>query len=209
MDSSPNEACATCARYLISIPPTYDEKTEKPIHNNSNRRLDCCGRVICGDCIAENSRFAAYCPFCQISLHPTSLPQGLRDPPAYTPESASKPNKLSTPLHSDDELPSYTPNATPVPSEKQEQPTEDTLHFLNHAHETLPGLALAYSVPLSVLRKANNLHSDHLLQARRSIVIPGEYYKGGSLSPRPVEGEEEERRKGVIRRWMVGCKVSE
>lgn len=42
------------------------------------------------------------------------------------------------------------------------------------------------------------------------MVIPGEFYKGGvSLSPRPVEGEDEERRKGIVRRWMVACKVSE
>jgi hypothetical protein len=48
------------------------------------------------------------------------------------------------------------------------------------------------------------------LLARRTVVIPGEYYKGGvSLSPRPVEGEEEEARKGKIRRWMVACKVAE
>jgi hypothetical protein len=42
------------------------------------------------------------------------------------------------------------------------------------------------------------------------VLIPGEYYKEGvSLSPRPVEGEEEEARKNKVRRWMVGCKVSE
>jgi len=42
------------------------------------------------------------------------------------------------------------------------------------------------------------------------LVIPGEFYKGGvSLSPRPVEGEEEERRKSIVRRWMVACKVSD
>jgi hypothetical protein len=41
-------------------------------------------------------------------------------------------------------------------------------------------------------------------------VIPGEFYKGGvSLSPRPIEGEDEERRKAIVRRWMVACKVSE
>jgi hypothetical protein len=41
-------------------------------------------------------------------------------------------------------------------------------------------------------------------------MIPGEYYQGGvSLSPRPAEGEEEERRKATVRRWMVACKVSE
>jgi hypothetical protein len=30
-----------------------------------------------------------------------------------------------------------------------------------------------------------------------------------SLSPRPLEGEEEELRKSKIRRWMVACKVAE
>jgi len=30
-----------------------------------------------------------------------------------------------------------------------------------------------------------------------------------SLSPRPVEGEEEEVRKAKVRRWMVACKVAE
>jgi hypothetical protein len=54
------------------------------------------------------------------------------------------------------------------------------------------------------------LNSDHLLLARRTIIIPGEFYKGGvSLSPRPIEGEDEERRKAIVRKWMVACKVSE
>ena len=60
------------------------------------------------------------------------------------------------------------------------------------------------------LRKANNITSDHLLLARRTVIIPGEFYKKGiSLSPRPVDGEEEEKRKALVRRWMVTCKVSE
>ena len=41
-------------------------------------------------------------------------------------------------------------------------------------------------------------------------MIPGEFYKEGvSLSPQPVEGEEEEKRKAKVRRWMVACKVSD
>jgi len=61
-----------------------------------------------------------------------------------------------------------------------------------------------------VLRRSNNITSDHLLLARRTLLIPGEHYKGGvSLSPRPIEGEEEEVRRGKIRRWMVACKVAE
>ena len=64
-------------------------------------------------------------------------------------------------------------------------------------------------MPAAILRRANALFSDHLLVARRTIVIPGEHYGGASLSPRPPGGEEEEARKGKIRRLMVRCKVAE
>jgi hypothetical protein len=48
------------------------------------------------------------------------------------------------------------------------------------------------------------------MAARSSVLIPGEFYKGRvSLSPRPIEGEEEELRKRKIRKWMVACKVAE
>jgi hypothetical protein len=87
---------------------------------------------------------------------------------------------------------------------------EDVLHFLDHEQDTLTSLSLRYGVPIPALRRVNNITSDHLLLARRTILIPGEFYKAGiSLSPRPIEGEEEERRKAIVRRWMVACKVSE
>ncbi len=74
----------------------------------------------------------------------------------------------------------------------------------------MSSIALRYCVPLQALRRANNLYADHLLAARRTIVVPGEYYKGGvSLSPTPLEGEEEELRKAKVRRWMVATKVAE
>jgi hypothetical protein len=54
------------------------------------------------------------------------------------------------------------------------------------------------------------MYTDHLLAARRTVLIPGEFYKGGvSLSPRPLEGEEEEMKKTKLRKFMVACKVSE
>lgn len=87
---------------------------------------------------------------------------------------------------------------------------EDVLHFLDHDHDSISSLSLRYGVPADVLRRSNKITSDHLLIGRRTILIPGEYYKGGiSLSPRPIEGEEEERRKGKIRRFMTSCKVSD
>jgi LysM repeat protein len=152
-------------------------------------------------------------PFCQISTTPSSLPQGLRDPPSYTASSSKDPSRPPNPPSYSDELPSYSSLNTnqQQPQEKPaSQPAEDVLHFLNHSTDTLPSLSLRYNVPLSALRKANNLTSDHLLLARRTLLIPGEYYKVGvSLSPRPIEGEEEEHRKSIIRKWMVRCKVAE
>jgi len=164
--------------------------------------------------LQKNSRFATYCPFCQVTNIPSPLPQGLRDPPAYTPPSLN--SSLLYNEHqpsSSDDLPSYsslTAPQTSLPEKSNPQPVEDVLHFLDHKHDTLASLSLRYGVPITALRRANNLTSDHLLLARRTVVIPGEFYKGGvSLSPRPIEGEDEERRKAIVRRWMVACKVSE
>lgn len=53
-------ACCTCATLLSVIPPQYDEKTEKP--TAQDRRLDCCGRVICGKCTT------VLAPLCALDL---------------------------------------------------------------------------------------------------------------------------------------------
>lgn len=83
----------------------------------------------------------------------------------------------------------------------------DTLHFVHPTEDTIPSLSLRYNVPAHVLRAHNKLASDHLVPARRTLLIPGSHYPSGvSLRPRPVEGEEEEARKAKIRRWMVACK---
>ena len=47
------ESCCTCATLLKDVLPQYDSKSEKP--KALDRRLDCCGRVICGNCIAVNT----------------------------------------------------------------------------------------------------------------------------------------------------------
>jgi hypothetical protein len=171
----------------------------------------------------RNKRFAEYCPFCQVSSTPSSLPQGLRDPPSYT--SVAGPSSKAT-SQIPGAPPPYTPNsstAAAAPSDekaalsaaqsstsKDPSPAEDTLHFLDHDNDTIASLSLRYNVPASALRRANNITSDHLLLGRRTILIPGEYYRGGvSLSPRPVEGEDEELRKAKIRRFMTSCKVTD
>ncbi|KAI0460703.1 hypothetical protein F5B21DRAFT_18911 [Xylaria acuta] len=152
------------------------------LSESEDRWLECCPRAICGRCINDNPRFKSYCPYCQISQDKNNiLPPGLKEPPSYT---ASTGTSIAFEL------------APP--------------HFLNHAHDSINSLSLRYGVPASALRRANNISSDHLIMGRRTVIIPGQYYKGGvSLSPRPIEGEEEEKRKAKIRRWMVACKVHE
>lgn len=199
-----SEACCTCAALLSSIPPTYDEKTEKP--SQFERRLDCCGRAICARCLTDNPRFQDYCPYCQIATGPSALPpQGLREPPTYSPPDEK---------HGDDELPPYSAHNTLQPAtEKSRIESEhapDVLHFVDQDNDTLSSLSLRYGVPADALRRTNNLWANHLLAARRTVLIPGEFYKGGvSLSPRPLEGEEEEIKKTKLRKFMVGCKVAE
>ena len=203
-----SEACCTCAALLSSIPPSYDEKTEKP--TQYERRLGCCNRAICARCITDNPRFATYCPFCQVSSVPTPLPQGLRDPPAYSPPANQVPREGE-----DEELPPYLEHTLlEAPTEKSKgQDSEiapDVLHFVDPNNDSITSLSLRYGVPADALRRTNGLYADHLVAARRTVLIPGEYYKRGiSLSPRPLEGEEEEIRKGKVRKWMVACKVAE
>ncbi|OHF02664.1 hypothetical protein CORC01_02060 [Colletotrichum orchidophilum] len=210
-----DEACCTCAKLLRSV-PRYSTATEKPLPDD--RRLGCCARVICGSCIHDNSRFASYCPYCQTSSAPSTLPPNLKDPPSYT---SSQPTHHLSSGASAAPPPPYSYSSTDAgadasldeksaSSPSTATPPEDTLHFLNHDHDTIASLSLRYGVPAAVLRRANNITSDHLLQGRRTVLIPGEYYAAGvSLSPRPIEGEEEELRKSRIRRFMTGCKVSD
>ncbi|KAL8738778.1 MAG: hypothetical protein Q9181_000456 [Wetmoreana brouardii] len=168
------ESCCTCAKLLSNILPQYDEKTEKQI--TQDRRLDCCGR--------------------------------LQDPPAYFPPSSPRPAPATLAYSTDaEDPPAYSALENRQNGEKSEQTVnelaDDVLHFVNPSQDTIPSLALRYAVPPNALRKKNNLYADHLLAARKAILIPGEYYKGVSLSPQPIDGEEEELRKSKIRRWMV------
>ncbi|KAJ4010361.1 hypothetical protein NW752_005035 [Fusarium irregulare] len=202
------ESCSTCATILSSTPAYTKEELSLP----QDRRVACCSRIICGKCIHENERFADYCPYCQVSTVPTSLPQGLKEPPSYS-------SSASTTAYIPGAPPPYSAASTAHDAEDEKaalardamkEDAPDILHFLDHRHDSISSLSLRYGVPASALRRSNNITSDHLLLGRRTVLIPGEYYKGGvSLSPRPIEGEEEETRKGKIRRFMTSCKVSD
>jgi LysM repeat protein len=130
-------------------------------------------------------------------MAPPPKPPQYPDPPSYNEEEPPSYSSLASSSHSS-------------AFEKPAPPAEDVLHFIDHDGDTVISLAFRYGVPVDVLRRANNITSDHLLRARRTVIIPGSHYTGGvSLSPRPLEGEEEEIRKGKIRKFMVQCKVSE
>ncbi|EHK16668.1 uncharacterized protein TRIVIDRAFT_120125 [Trichoderma virens Gv29-8] len=204
------EYCSTCTGSLASSPPYSQDAASFP----QDRRVECCSRVICAKCMQVSHNLMPLICHCMAQQHtPSPLPQGLRDPPLYTsvpglgsrsiPASAPPP-----PYKYTDDAPAKGSKSTPELDEKAAQ--DDTLHFLDHDHDTVQSLSLRYGVPPAALRQRNNLTSDHLLVGRKTILIPGEFYKGGvSLSPRPVEGEEEERRKGKIRRFMTACKVAD
>lgn len=170
----------------------------------------------------DNARFAAYCPYCQVASEASNpLPQGLREPPSYdsaTSKTTTSPRTTDTPDDKDDDAPPpYSPShpnssTSYLQDEKSKSdgpPPPDTLHFVHPTEDTIPSLSLRYNVPAAVLRRHNNITSDHLLSARRTLLVPGSHYPSGvSLSPRPVGGEEEEARKARIRRWMVACKCA-
>lgn len=149
-------------------------------------------------------------PFCQNFTERDPLHQDVLDPPPYS--SLPTPARVTQPP--EEEPPSYfslknskASLGNPILPSKTD--TEDVLHFIDPSKDSLSSLSLRYGVSQNELRRKNGLFADHLLVARQTIVIPGEFYKGGvSLSPVPVGGEEEEVRKSKIRRWMVACKVS-
>lgn len=186
-----SESCCTCASLLHNVPATAPG-SEKPLPDP--RRLPCCNRIICGSCLHTNARFASYCPYCQTST--PSLPPRLKTPPS--PSLPSDPPPPYSPSS-----PTTTPDTKPEP-DNQPQPV---LHFLDHDHDSITSLSLRYNVPAPLLRRINNLTSDHLLAARRTLLVPAP--DGKSLSPRPVAGELDERRKAAIRRFMVTCKVAD
>lgn len=207
------DTCCTCAALLSSTPPGYDKNpADWHVHKHV---LGCCGRTICSRCISTNKRFAKYCPFCQISFVPSSLPPGLRDPPTYSPPSPPQAQGIEQGQNPEQELPpAYDEHVNTGQSALAEpkncQVAEDVLHFVNPDHDSISSLSLKYRVPVDVLKRKNDIFADHLLAARRCILIPGEYYGAGvSFSPQPIDGEEEDLKKGKIRRWMMACKVAE
>ncbi|KAK4114039.1 hypothetical protein N656DRAFT_677903, partial [Canariomyces notabilis] len=212
-------ACCTCAT-LLSAVPCVTSSSEKPLPDN--RQLDCCGRVICHDCIQactfwqKNPRFLSYCPYC-----PTSGPSlltsrrrgrdGARHEKKENAMEATGKQKQGEPVL-DQPPPPYTAlSPSTCPSTIQDVREEVIIHHLRHTHpqDTLQSLALQYGIPPAVLRASNNLPlgADHLLAARHTLLIPARHCRNPTnRSPFPPEDSESLARKTAIRRWMVACK---
>lgn len=187
----------------------------------------------------ENARFATYCPYCQIATAPPPasstatttkttttgkaavaaspprdlLPPDLRPPPPYRQRAASAgpAQNEPPPPYSAAAAAAVASTATAAVTAGASEKDAPVLHYLDHDRDTVASLSLRYNVPADALRRANRLAADHLLQARRVIQIPVAAAASAavSLSPQPVEAEDETRRKAAIRRFMVACKVSD
>ncbi|KAF2673123.1 hypothetical protein BT63DRAFT_421302 [Microthyrium microscopicum] len=188
--------CCVCAQVQDSrFSPYLDEKTEKEV---AAHRYECCNREVCPPCLQSQPRFRSYCPYCQQASGAVQQPDSSKSAWA----------RHARPGVEDSEK-SYD-GMTLIDGLSEDEPAADVLHFVDPNNDSINSLAIRYAVPAKCLRHTNGIYSDHLLAARRSILIPGEYYKGGvSLSPRPIEGEEEEARKGKLRRFQTTCKVPE
>lgn len=118
-----DSACCTCAQLLAQVFPIYDEKSDKP--KAHDRRLDCCGRIICGNCIHKNPRFATYCkaPLClSIDTNIQEETDSLKVPFVKSPQllllspKVSKTPQLTHPLHPPTHIPTPTNSRhTPKP----------------------------------------------------------------------------------------------
>jgi hypothetical protein len=188
---SNNMATTECCICCATAPDLYlDEKSGQP--DSSMLQYPCCNRTVCPICLDKIPRFEEYCPYCQDTG--TSSP---RSDISWSESTLTFVSGTNSSKQSKD-------------PEKVEEDAPDVLHFVDPMNDTIALLSIRYGVPPGVLRQTNGIYSDHLLAARKTILISGKYYKGGvSLNPRPVEGEEIDLKKSKIRRWMVACKIAD
>lgn len=84
----------------------------------------------------------------------------------------------------------------------------EIIHYVQPG-DTVASLSLHYSVPVDVLRKSNNIFSDHLLAARRTVIIPPGFFAGTSRNPLPPGGMEEDQKRVKVKRFQVATKCVE
>lgn len=170
---------------------TYDE-------GKGSVATPCCRRFVCGRCTRANSRLAQTCIVCQLPIPQFDASDKLPD---YDESLPNYEDQNSRPgfMVEKHELPgSSTPFGVEGTSLK-----EHGVHHYVRRDDSVNSLAIAYRIDASVIRKANHIYSDNLLQARLFILIPG---ASASLSSAPSEDEE---RKVKLKRFMVNAKCSD
>ena len=222
---TPQDACCTCASvlssqsdHLDSLQPDYlDEKLaqhelslggniqrktrhDKPLQRDHQdittaRRLPCCQRLVCHQCLTNTPRFHSYCPYCQISASgASSIPHGgLREPPTYQspPQSphtrpADYEGRAEEPRENDsgqeqppgyDETVQEPPAGQFAPVQAAANPDISLIELTHHltVSETVASVSLAYRISPQAIRRHNALYSDSLLPARRTLSIPLKY----------------------------------
>jgi hypothetical protein len=151
----------------------------------------CCKRFVCGDCVRKTPRFAELCVLCQLPLASDLAAGDASSPPDYDVAG----------------LPAYQSDGNAHMLQKEKETAQDkeqpsAQHYVRK-EDSIMSLSLAYKVDARDIRSANNIFSDHLLQARSFVMIPGAHI---SLSPAPGEDEQD---KVKLKRFMVGSKCSD
>lgn len=158
-------------------------------------RTPCCDRFVCGRCARSNPRLAETCILCQLPIPPEfdgsvnedNLPDYEEDLPEYDQSvRSSHKNALENDKCSEDHA----------------YKELGVQHYVRK-QDSIASLSLAYKVEASVIRRANHIFQDNLLQGRSFIVIPG---VTKSLSAAPGEDEE---RKVKLKKFMVAVKCTD
>ncbi|KAJ2906711.1 hypothetical protein MKZ38_000447 [Zalerion maritima] len=182
-------------------------------------------RMVLTDAMQDNERFAFYCPYCpdqenfpgkgggpesSSRLQNSQTGQDgvdgeVENGGTTTPKVDESETLLSSLPCSSSTVPSSPPSIPPVEDIIDE--VKNCIHHHIHPHETLFSISVLYNLSPSEVRKANSLSptgiDDRLLLARKTVVIPG---RTNSLSATPPGGEEAERRRLGIRRWMMATR---
>lgn len=163
----------------------------------------CCRRFVCRPCVRATPRYGEYCVLCQLPL--TEAPYwsdgngntlGAAQPPGYDDAMAAAPQyergRYTSAVGDDGKHGVYA----------EEKRAVGVQHYVRK-EDTVTGLALAYGVDAKLIRKANSIYADHLLQAKAWVVIPGATV---SLSTEPAADEEQKVR---LKKFMVQTRCAD
>ncbi|KAK6332003.1 hypothetical protein TWF718_002541 [Orbilia javanica] len=111
--------------------------------------------------------------------------------------------KLDPPPYAENNFPSSPPPYT-ADTPRTINSSDSLIHYLL-PNDTVISISFQYSIPSGIIRSHNRVYSDSLLAGRNFILIPRAWYSGPSLSPNPVQSEEE----NALKRFQIRTKCVE